>query len=483
MFWLTGLHSEGDHGKAAVPRTAPTHAMTDTFDHVQQRAARRVSAVLRDKWRLDRLLGVGGMAAVYEATHRNGARGAIKLLHPELTIDPGVRARFLREGYVANTVGHRGAVRVLDDDALEDGSVFLVMELLEGESLESRRLRLGGKMPAPDVLAVADQILDVLVAAHAKGIVHRDLKPENVFVTTDGQIKVLDFGIAKLRQSADASRSTRTGSPMGTPAYMPPEQARGRWEQVDGRSDLWAVGATMFTLLTGRVVHEADTINEQLLAAMTIPAPSLASFEYFGPALVAAVDRALAFDPAQRWQDAASMQEAVREAYHSIFRAPITTAPKLVTPPNSATQHLGTQPIAMATTAGAMVRGRTGAEEGEAAATPRWVWKAVAGFAMVVAVTVAGAAVMLMRPSSGASTSSHAQEAAPIASEIAGETPPDAIAPPAIDINTLPISSGEAGGAPGPGSVLPRLQPDGGKTARPPATAVPPRDDMFDRRR
>ncbi|HQP37900.1 MAG TPA: hypothetical protein PLI95_22110 [Polyangiaceae bacterium] len=108
-------------------------------DPVTARAQGRVGATLRDKWRLDSLLGVGGMAAVYAATHRNGARGAIKILHAELAVDAGVRQRFLREGYAANTVAHRGVVKVLDDDVLEDGSVFLVMELLEGESLESRR--------------------------------------------------------------------------------------------------------------------------------------------------------------------------------------------------------------------------------------------------------------------------------------------------------------------------------------------------------
>ena len=180
-------------------------------DPVTARAQGRVGATLRDKWRLDSLLGVGGMAAVYAATHRNGARGAIKILHAELAVDAGVRQRFLREGYAANTVAHRGVVKVLDDDVLEDGSVFLVMELLEGESLESRRERMGGRLPPPDVLSAADQLLDVLIAAHAKGIVHRDLKPDNVFVTTDGQVKVLDFGIAKLRQTSTGSRATRTG--------------------------------------------------------------------------------------------------------------------------------------------------------------------------------------------------------------------------------------------------------------------------------
>jgi len=195
--------------------------MQPNEDPVTARAQARVGVVLRDKWHLDALLGVGGMAAVYAATHRNGARGAIKILHAELSVDAGIRARFLREGYAANTVGHRGVVRVLDDDVLDDGAVFVVMELLEGESLESRRERAGGRLPPLDVLSAADQLLDVLVAAHAKGVVHRDLKPENVFVTTGGELKVLDFGIAKLRQSTAGSSGTRTGAAMGTPAHLP----------------------------------------------------------------------------------------------------------------------------------------------------------------------------------------------------------------------------------------------------------------------
>ena len=125
---------------------------------------------------------------------------------------------------------------MLDDDVAEDGAVFLVMELLEGETLEARWRRRGGRrLDAGEVLAIADQLLDVLAAAHAKGIVHRDLKPENLFLTRDGAVKVLDFGIARLRDAARAERQRRRrpAALMGTPAFMPPEQALGHWEEVD----------------------------------------------------------------------------------------------------------------------------------------------------------------------------------------------------------------------------------------------------------
>ncbi|HEX4477595.1 MAG TPA: serine/threonine-protein kinase, partial [Polyangiaceae bacterium] len=186
---------------------------TELLDPLLLRARECVGQVLLEKWRLEVLLGVGGMAAVYAATHRNGSRVAIKILHAELSISPDVRARFLREGYAANSVGHDGVVRVSDDDVAEDGAAFLVMELLDGETLEERRQRHGGRLSEDEVLSVADQVLDVLVAAHAKGIVHRDLKPENIFLTRDGRVKVLDFGIARLRElSSTASKTTRSGA-------------------------------------------------------------------------------------------------------------------------------------------------------------------------------------------------------------------------------------------------------------------------------
>ncbi|MEJ7734030.1 MAG: protein kinase [Polyangiaceae bacterium] len=273
----------------------------------RQTGTARIGAVLRGKWRLEALLGEGGMADVYAATHRNGMRGAVKVLRPEGAGDGESLRRFLLEGYVANRVDHPGAVKVLDDDVTDDGCAFLVMELLDGESLKARSERHGSRLPVHEVVAAGIEILDVLVTAHQRGVVHRDIKPANVFVTSTGRVKLLDFGIARVREPSSLSM-TRTGSLLGTPAFMAPEQALAKWSRVDGRSDVFAVGATLWTLLAGQLVHDADTITDLLIAASTQRARRLRTVvPEVDAELADIVDRALEFDPEARWQDATSM--------------------------------------------------------------------------------------------------------------------------------------------------------------------------------
>jgi eukaryotic-like serine/threonine-protein kinase len=280
------------------------------------RSARaRVGTVLKKKWHLDQLLGVGGMAAVYSATHRNKKRVAIKMLHAELSQDEAIRKRFLREGYIANSVAQRGAVAVDYDDVTEEGLAFLVMELLDGETIEHRWRRKDRSLSPHEALSLIDQLLDTLAAAHGRGIIHRDLKPENMFLTRDGTVKVLDFGIARVRELS-TPLTTLAGSAIGTPAFMAPEQARGRWEDVDGRTDLWAVGATLYTLITGKFVHAGENAQETLALAATRPARSIAERRPdLHPSLIAFVDRALSYDMAARFPDAATMQHVLRLTY------------------------------------------------------------------------------------------------------------------------------------------------------------------------
>jgi serine/threonine-protein kinase len=280
--------------------------------------------VINKKYRLERLIGSGGMASVYEAIHRNGNRVAIKMLHPHLSINADLRARFLREGYVANRVNHQAAVRVLDDDMTEDGSVFLVMELLKGETLDARWESRGSRLAHREVCEYAHQLLDVLAAAHGQGVVHRDIKPENLFLTREGVLKVLDFGIARLREASGAEGATQTGRMIGTPAFMPPEQALGRSRQIDGQTDLWAVGATMFTLVSGHFVHEAETMEEMLVRAGSRRARPVASVLPGLPSPIGSViDQALAFEKQERWPDARAMEKALEDAYRLVYAAPI----------------------------------------------------------------------------------------------------------------------------------------------------------------
>ncbi len=253
-----------------------------------------MGSLVGSKWRIERLLGAGGAAVVYAARHRNGHPVAIKILRPELMDDPDLVARFTREGQIGNRVGHPGVVRTLDDGTTDDGLPFLVMDLLEGESLD-RYLAREGRMPEMLALSVVDQMLDALAAAHACGLVHRDIKPENVFLSRGGGVKLLDFGIAG--GAGPVGRGvTVLGSVLGTPAFMPPEQARGHWNEVDERSDLWSVGATLFMMLTGRYLHRGESVTEELIAATEPVAPMRALAPELEPSIAASPrSRARAF--------------------------------------------------------------------------------------------------------------------------------------------------------------------------------------------
>ena len=412
----------------------------DAFAEVMRQANARLGRTLKSKWTLDQVLGVGGMAAVYAATHRNHKRVAIKVLHPELSFNAAVRQRFQREGYVANMVQHPGAVSVDDDDVGEDGCAFLVMELLDGETLEARWERKGRRLPTNEVLAFVDRVLDTLSAAHARGVVHRDLKPENLFFTRDAQIKVLDFGIARVRELSGSTK-TQTGSLMGTPAFMSPEQARGRWDEVDAQSDLWSVGATMFTLLTGELVHVAQTTNEALVMAVMQPARSLGSLRPdLSTAVVSFVDRALAYHKLTRWPDALSMQIALRETYATLqgewdeqtvlhqAAASLPDGPLSIPNATSGTTALGTStsahPLSAPSSERRLLVGAAG----------------LIGLAMIVG--IASAVAGGHRAGAPAAEPSHAAaarvaDAKPLAPVIVASEPP---APPLLRIEDLPAS-------------------------------------------
>jgi serine/threonine-protein kinase len=306
----------------------------------------RVGRVVKGKWRLDRLIGCGGMAAVYEATHRNGAKVAIKMLHPGASRSPQVCARFQQEGYLANKVGHENVVRVLDDDVDDvDSCAFLVMDLVVGQTLSERGLQ---KLLTPgELLAVAEQVLSVLESAHAQSIVHRDIKPDNLLIESSGRVRVLDFGIARLQQDETANLGfvgglttnrniTRAGVSFGTPGFMAPEQAEGRLEQIGPHTDIYSLGATLFALASGEFVLKSDDPAEIATRVATEDPRSLAEVApLYPPAVVALVDRAVRREPAERWPNARAMLDEVQRVRAELGLEPsaLSTAPN--TPPSS----------------------------------------------------------------------------------------------------------------------------------------------------
>lgn len=274
----------------------------------------RLGECVADKWTLEEVLGVGGMAAVYAATHRNGHRTAIKMLLPETARDESLVRRFLREGYIANKVPHDGAVRVIDDGRADDGSPFLVMERLHGTSLEGHANGRAAALTMREAFDVMLGLLEILEAAHDVGVVHRDVKPANIFRTTSGELKLLDFGIAVLVESGPRAGATVSGVVIGTPAFMAPEQARGRHELVGPRSDLWAVAASGLSLMIGGRLRSAITTSEELAMAALQPLPPASTFAealagHFGDVL----DRALNFEPGDRFSNAREMREALEQ--------------------------------------------------------------------------------------------------------------------------------------------------------------------------
>jgi serine/threonine-protein kinase len=245
------------------------------------------------------------------------------MLHPEFSVRREVRARFVREGYVANSVSHPGVVAVLDDDVDEAGAAFLVMELLEGASVDALFTMTGEPVPVREALGIGYQLLDVLAAAHEKSVIHRDIKPANLFLLKSGQLKVIDFGIARLREADTGLKSTRTGATLGTPAFMPPEQALAVPGDIDARTDIWAAGATLFTMLSARFVHEGENARQMMIRAATEPARSLGSVAPDVPmSVIDVVTRALMFERDARWQSAAAMRDALLGVHRELFGEP-----------------------------------------------------------------------------------------------------------------------------------------------------------------
>src|SRR5215831_2781309 len=236
-----------------------------------------VGKILGETYQVVRLIGRGGMGAIYEAAHARlqGKRYAIKVLTAQLGERPDLLARFRREAEIASQLGHEHIVEVHDFD-LADGQAYMVMELLEGEDLAAR-LAARGAMDVASVWRIAEQVVSALDAAHRAHVVHRDLKPQNIFLCRrggrDDYVKVLDFGVSKVLDSA--SVVTREHTLVGTPFYMSPEQAEGKVKEIDWRTDVFALGAILWELFTGSMAFAAPSFSVALYKVCFVDPPDV----------------------------------------------------------------------------------------------------------------------------------------------------------------------------------------------------------------
>ncbi len=443
-----------------------------------------VNEVVAGKYRVTRLLGQGGMGSVWEGVHASlGTRVAIKFIDKEHADSDEARSRFVNEARAAARLQTKHVVNVYDQGVTEDGRPYIVMEFLVGEPLDQRLSRVG-KL-APDATAVILlQVCRALTKAHAAGIVHRDLKPENVFLVFDEEdsteiAKVVDFGIAKFTDaSMGVSSSTRTGSVLGTPYYMSPEQARGL-RTVDTRSDLWSLGVIGFLCMVGRLPFTGEAVGDLLVKICTAPVPVPSQLN---PELTPEIDawfaKALAREPDERFQDAkdlaASLGEAVGIAPRSKMGSTLQelpSGPMNASPPPASTELSGS---ALGVRETQTVKAFT---QSASAVPKKGVSGAVLAIGAVVALVTLGvvgvvAARALISPTAAASVSSEVAPAAdpPASVPAAIDVPPDVpeTATPLVSAAPDPLASAEPMPAAKP-APMPRPRP-ASKPARKPAS-------------
>jgi serine/threonine protein kinase len=267
-----------------------------------------IGQTVAQKYFIHQLLGGGGMGQVYKATHLTLERPiALKILRRSLLADESIVQRFHREARLASRLNHPNSISLIDFGQTEDGTLFIAMEYLGGRNL----LKLiSDEFPLDPrrVVKILSQVLAALTEAHALGILHRDLKPENVMIESRHDetdfVKVLDFGIAKMGNADAGAKLTQTGMIFGTPQYMAPEQATGRNDEIDARTDVFAFGAMTFEMLAGKPPFTGDTLTAVIHAIVYAPSPSLATITKDTPApIVAAVERAMEKNRDARFPD------------------------------------------------------------------------------------------------------------------------------------------------------------------------------------
>ena len=369
------------------------------------------------KYILKQKLGAGAMGVVFAAEHEGlGREVAIKVLRADFADNANVVERFQREAEVVSRIGHTNIVSVYDFGRLSDGSLYYVMERINGETL-NERMRRAPPVGADETVQIMSQICRALQVTHAKGVVHRDLKPDNVMLITQPgrapHVKVVDYGVAKIREAAEAKGQTAAGSMLGTPAFMAPEQVRGELG-VDSRVDIYALGAMLYAILTGHMVFEGSVI-EVLTAQVRDPVvpPSRRTTRNIPPAVEAVVMKALSKNPADRYPDATSFAADLEAAFAPERAANAAEARTMAagTSPlagshgiadtmaagSAATIIPGASQSAAATVAQHAAAAKTGSgAPAKSGGAGKWI-----AVAAVVVVGGGGAAALLLRPKAG----------------------------------------------------------------------------------